>query len=112
MTHGRAGWNSPAPRRAHLPRMALARPPAAAPPPLPHKGPPRLLFVGKLEDVKGPDLLLSALDLLRRGGGWVGPAIVGGGGVGDPPPRGGGGGGGRPITVPACLPPPSALRLS
>ncbi len=52
------------------------RPPAPA---AIHGGPPRLLFVGKLERTKGPDLLLDALDVLARDGVSVDLSIVGGG---------------------------------
>ena len=54
--------------------------PRSQPTPLPtREGPPRLLFVGKLEKVKGPDLLLDALAVLQREGRRVSLAIVGGG---------------------------------
>jgi glycosyltransferase involved in cell wall biosynthesis len=48
-------------------------------PPVAHDGPPRLLFVGKLELVKGPDLLLEALDLLARRGVHLELSLAGGG---------------------------------
>jgi len=38
------------------------------PTPTAYKDPPRLLFVGKLERVKGPDLFLSALEILESEG--------------------------------------------
>jgi len=47
-------------------------------------GPPRLLFVGKLEDVKGPDLLVSALEILGRQGYRVDVAFAGGGSLEKP----------------------------
>lgn len=46
-------------------------------PPKPHDGPPRLLFVGKLEEIKGPDLLLTAMRLLAEEGQVIDLSIVG-----------------------------------
>lgn len=45
----------------------------------PHSGPPRVLFVGKLEPVKGPDLLLEAVDRLVVAGIPLDVSLVGGG---------------------------------
>ncbi len=45
--------------------------------PVPHDGPPRLLFVGKLEKIKGPDLLFDALGLLGREESVVELSVVG-----------------------------------
>jgi glycosyltransferase involved in cell wall biosynthesis len=53
--------------------------PADAAPPEPHEGVPRLLFVGNLEPIKGPDLLLEALARLSARGVYVDAAFVGDG---------------------------------
>src|SRR5712692_5196815 len=52
------------------------------PPPNPpnrHSGLPRLLYVGKLEEVKGPDLLLAALECLTLDGRSVDLTLAGSG---------------------------------
>lgn len=50
-----------------------------AAPRAPHDGPPRLLFVGKLEPVKGPDLLVAALRRLSDTGVSLDVGVVGDG---------------------------------
>src|SRR2546427_112223 len=50
---------------------------APAMPPLGGVGLPRILFVGKLEEIKGPDLLFAALERLRSGGTIVEVTLVG-----------------------------------
>ena len=47
--------------------------------PMLHDGPPRVAFVGKLEEVKGPDLLFAALELLARANRAVDVRVAGAG---------------------------------
>ncbi len=65
---------APAARTARRVGEALGRPdvevatlPASVPSSEPEAGPPRLLFLGRFEPIKGPDLLLEALALLPSG---------------------------------------------
>lgn len=48
-------------------------------PPEPHDGPPRILFVGKLEEVKGPDLLFGALERMAARGHALDVTVAGAG---------------------------------
>lgn len=65
------------PSRAHIIPNGVDLPAAAPDPPRPHDGMPRLLFVGKLEDVKGPDLLFDALERLTDSGHAVDLTLAG-----------------------------------
>lgn len=67
------------PGRIHLIPNGVDVPPQPTPPAVDRGGPVRLLFVGKLERVKGPDLLLSALERLGRQGVSVDLSLAGGG---------------------------------
>ena len=66
-----------------IPHGVAARSLPAGPPPS-HDRLPRILFVGKLETIKGPDLLLEALDRLKVEGVFVELDIVGAGSLEGP----------------------------
>lgn len=51
--------------------------PRSRSPPASHEGPPRVLYAGKLERIKGPDLLMEALEHLAEDGYPVDLSMVG-----------------------------------
>ena len=67
------------PFRARIIPNGVDLPPTTPEPPRPHQGLPRLLFVGRLEKVKGPDLLFKALEILATEGHPVELTVAGGG---------------------------------
>ncbi len=72
------------PSRAHVIPNGVDLPNVSPEPPTPHDGPPRVVFVGKLEAVKGPDLLFDALEELAARGRALEVTLAGAGSLEAP----------------------------